>query len=148
MRRQFAGLHRAAVETASLRDGLYLVQVRRVQYRWHARKAFYVLRFVVLEPKSCTASSFSAHLDCGPKALWKLAWFLRDFGYDTDLLMDDQVDEETLVGLRGVVKISHTTRHGIPVIVLEGFSPAERWNELSPATSSDVVQRRPEEAAS
>ena len=52
-------------------------------------------------------NTFSGRLYCTPKALWKLDWFLRDFGYDTELLGHDEVDEKHLVGLSGVVKISH-----------------------------------------
>jgi hypothetical protein len=40
--------------------------------------------------------------------MWKLGWFLRDFLYDPELLAHEQVDEKTLPGLRGVVKISHS----------------------------------------
>ena len=131
MKRQIPGLHCAAAETDTVPDGLYLVQVHRAQYRWHALKPFYVLRFALLEPKSWAGSAFTARLYCSAKALWKLAWFLRDFGYDSDLLADDAVDEKAVVGLRGVVKISHITLHGTPVLNLDGFAPAERWGDLS-----------------
>ncbi|MGA7293832.1 MAG: hypothetical protein WBW85_14960 [Terriglobales bacterium] len=33
--------------------------------------------------------------------------FLRDFGYDTEMLGWDEVDETQLVALKGVVKVSH-----------------------------------------
>ncbi len=52
MRRQIAGLHNAAAAEDQITDGVYLVQVRRVQYRWHAQKPFYIVRYVVLEPKA------------------------------------------------------------------------------------------------
>ena len=131
MRRQIAGLHTAAMGTDGVPNGLYLVEVRRVQYRWHPQKPFYNFRFAVLEPKAWAASAFSARLWCSPKAVWKLAWFLRDFGYDTDLLADDEIDEKAVVGLRGVVKISHITLHRTQVLNLDGFAPRVRWNELS-----------------
>ena len=137
MKRQIVGLHSAAAETDTVPDGLYLVQVHRAQYRWHAVKPFYVLRFALLKPKSWAGSVFSTRLYCSPKAVWKLAWFLRDFGYDSDLLADDQVDEQRLVGLRGVVKISQTTPRGTPVLNLDGFAPAERWGELLSASTAD-----------
>ena len=38
--------------------------------------------------------SFSGRLYCTERALWKLNWFLRDFGYDLELLAQDQVDEK------------------------------------------------------
>ena len=136
MRRQIAGLHNAAIEADGVPDGLYLVEVHRVQYRWHPQKPLYQLRFVVLEPKAWAASVFSARLYCNPKAVWKLAWFLRAFGYDTDRLAQDEIDEAAVVGLRGVVKISHITFPGTLVLNLEGFAPRERWNELSPTCMS------------
>jgi hypothetical protein len=134
MRRQIAGLHSAAVETDTLPDGLYLVEVRRAQYRWHPQKPFYNVRLHIFEPKAWAASGFSARLYCSARALWKLAWFLRDFGYDSDLLATDEIDEQALVRLRGVVQISHTTLHGTPTLNLEGFAPAEHWQQLSSKT--------------
>ena len=68
-----------------------------------------------------------------PEALWKLNWFLRDFGYDTELLGRDEVDETQLVGLKGVVKISHIVFNGASLLRFDGFAPAGRWEELSPA---------------
>jgi hypothetical protein len=65
--------------------------------------------------------------------LWKLNWFLRDFGYDTELLGRDEVDERQLVGLKGVVKISHIDFNGASLLRLDGFAPAGQWEELSPA---------------
>ena len=47
-------------------------------------------------PKSFASRSFSGRLYCTERALWKLNWFLRDFGYDTELLSHDQVDEKSL----------------------------------------------------
>ncbi len=142
MRRQITGLHNAAFAEEEIPDGLYLVQVRRVQYRWHAQKPFYVVRFVVLEPRSSAQAAFSARLYCTAKALWKLAWFLRDFGYDTDLIANDQIDEKTLIGLRGLVKVSHATVHGTSVLNLDGFAPAARWTELS--STADITGIAPE----
>ena len=79
------------------------------------------------------ATSFRAGSIAVPKALWKLNWFLRDFGYDTELLGRDEVDERQLVGLKGVVKISHIDFNGASLLRLDGFAPAGRWEELSPA---------------
>ena len=58
------------------------------------------------------SQSFHGRLYCTRRALWKLEWFLRDFGYDAELLDRDQVDEKALLGLRGVVRTSHTTVNG------------------------------------
>ncbi len=68
---------------------------------------------------------------CTQKALWKLSWFLRDFGYDPDLLGRDEVDEKALLGLRGVVRTSRTTLNGRSFLNLEAFAPAGEWEELS-----------------
>ena len=67
---------------------------------------------------------------CSSKALWQLAWFLRDFGYDADLLGHDEVDDKNLVRLRSVVKISHTVLNGTTLLNLDGFAPASQWGEL------------------
>ena len=86
-----------------------------------------------LSPAGFLATSFRAGSIATPKALWKLNWFLRDFGYDTELLGQDEVDETQLVGLKGVVKISHIVCNGASLLRLDGFAPAGRWEELSPA---------------
>jgi hypothetical protein len=54
----------------------------------------------------------------------------------------------TLVGLRGVVKVSHATVHGISVLNLDGFAPAGRWEELSSGTSDVRGDRGTREVAS
>ena len=52
MKRRFQGLHQADQSSSGeIPDGVYLVQVAKAQYRWHAQKPFYQLRFIVLEPQ-------------------------------------------------------------------------------------------------
>ena len=51
-----------------------------------------------------------------------------------NLLGRDEVDEKALSGLRGVVKISHTTVNGISLLNFDGFAPASQWEELSSAS--------------
>jgi len=63
------------------------------------------------QPGKCIRNRRSAQLYCTPKALWKLNWFLRDFGYDTELLGRDELDDKNIVGLSGVVKITHSVGH-------------------------------------
>ena len=36
--------------------------------------------------------------------MWKLSWFLRDFGYDAELLGKSEIDDKALIDLWGVVK--------------------------------------------
>ena len=106
MRRRIQGLHEADRSAAhEVPDGLYLVRVTRAQYRWHAQKPFYILRFTVMEPKESAGRFVTGRLYCTPKALWKLNWFLRDFGYDTELLDRDEIDDKNLIGLSGVVAV-------------------------------------------
>jgi len=134
MRRQIAGLD-AADRCASdqIPDGVFLVRVQRVQFRRQAQKPYYTLNLAILEPARFSGRILSSRLYCTPKALWKLNWFLRDFGYDIELLGRDEVDERQLVGLKGVVKISRIVLDGAALLRLDGFASANRWEELSPA---------------
>jgi hypothetical protein len=140
MRRYFESLRpadRSAIN--SVPDGLFLVRVDRVQYRWHAQKPYYLVRFAVLEPKHLLGCLITGRLYCTARAMWKLTWFLCDFGYDTELLNKDEIDDKALVGLRGIVKISHAIVHGLSVLNLDGFAPAACWEELSPANITDPL---------
>ena len=130
MKRRFPGLHQAS-QPAEVPDGLYLVRVQRAQYCWHAQKPFCAIQFAVLEPKPFAGSLISGRIYCTEKALWKLSWFLRDFGYDAELLGRDELEDKRLVGLTGVVKITHTTVAGTSMLSLDGFAAAGRWEELS-----------------
>jgi hypothetical protein len=134
VKRQITGLHAADPCAADqIPDGVFLVRVQRVKFLRQAQKPYYTLTLAILEPTRFAGRVLSSHLYCSPKALWKLNWFLRDFGYDTELLGRDQVDETQLVGLRGVVKISHIVLNATSLLRLDGFAPAGRWEELSPA---------------
>jgi len=134
MKRRIEGLHEAdPAGSVLLPDSLYLVRVARAQYRWHIEKPYYILRLLVLEPEHFAGRSITGRIYATRRALWKLNWFLRDFGYDTDLLGQDEIDEKGLVGLRGVVKIGHVVVNGATFVNLEGFAPAGQWQELSPA---------------
>jgi hypothetical protein len=114
----------------NVHDGVYLVRVDRAQFHWHLRKPFYTLRLTVLEPRELAGRVVSGRLDCTSKALWKLGWFLRDFLYDPELLSRDEVDEKSISGLQGVVKISHSTEHGTALLHFDGFAPASQWPDL------------------
>jgi len=71
--------------------------------------------------------------------MWKLSWFLRDFGYGTELMNKDEIDDKALVGLQGIVKVSHAIVHGLSLLNLDGFAPAARWEELSPSNITDSL---------
>jgi hypothetical protein len=140
MRRRIQGLHEAdSSAVGQVRDGLFLVRVERAHHQWDARKPSYLLRFWVLELKELSGHSIAGRLYCTPRALWKLNWFLRDFGYDTELLGRDEIDEKSLVGLRGVVKISRVVVNGTSLLNLEGFAPASQWEELSSAPPASAA---------
>jgi hypothetical protein len=130
MMRRIEGLGNADKSSAGMfPDGLFLVRVERSQYRWHAQKPYYALRFEVLQPKELNGNLIGGRLYCSPRALWKLNWFLRDFGYDPDLMGRDEVDEKALLGLRGIVRVSQTTLNGHSFLNLSGFAPAADWEE-------------------
>ena len=137
MKRHIPGLHREGRNDDDILEGIFLVRVERAFYRWHPQRPFFVLRFEVLEPKEHQGHSLTGRLYCTPKALWKLNWFLRDFGYDPDLMGRDEVDENALLGLHGMLRISGTILNGRSFLNLEGFAPASEWEELSaPGTTS------------
>ncbi len=144
MKRHIPGLHREALNGDDTLEGIFLVRVERAFYRWHPQKPFFALRLAILEPKEHVGQIISGRLYCTQKALWELSWFLRDFGYDTDLLGRDEVDEKALLGLRGVVRTSRTTLNGRSYLNLKAFAPAGEWEELSVATfeSRDVQENR------
>jgi hypothetical protein len=140
MRRHIQGLHNADPSAVGeVPDGVFLVRVERAQYRWHALKPYYALRFAVLEPEAMAGRSIAGRIYCTPKALWKLNWFLRDFGYDSKLLGRDEIDDKSLAGLRGAVKVSHIVLNGASLLNLDGFAPASQWKELSSASPAKAA---------
>jgi hypothetical protein len=133
MKRHFPGLHLESKNGNDVLEGVFLVRVAQASYRWHREKPFFALQFSILEPKELVGQTLSGRLYCTPKALWKLNWFLRDFGYEHDLLLRDEVDEKALLGLRGVLQTSRTTLNGRSFLNLEAFAPAGDWEELRSA---------------
>lgn len=131
MTRRLSGLSQSAVPTETIVDGVYLVRIERARCSWDKQKPYYVVRFTVTDPKHLAGTIVSARLYATAKALWKLSWFLRDFGYDTELLDRDEVDEKRLVGLVGVIKISHRVLSGRTYLNLDAFAKSGEWDELS-----------------
>jgi hypothetical protein len=131
MKRRFQGLASTAEVKAEVPDGVFLVRVDQVGYARERQKPSYVVRFSVLEPEPLAGRTFSGRIYCTPKALWKFSWFLRDFGYDPELLGRDEVEEKSLIGLRGVVKLSHTVVNGRTLVNLDAFAPASAWESIS-----------------
>jgi hypothetical protein len=141
VKRYVPGLHGATQNADADLEGLFLVRVERASYRWHPQKPFFALGLNILEPREYAGRTIFGRLYSTPRALWKLSWFLRDFGYDTDLLGQDEVDEKALRGLRGVVRISHTVLGRRRFLNLERFAPAADWEELS-AAAVDMTFRQ------
>ena len=137
MKRQIQGL--SSPLTADIPDGVYLVRVQRAQYRWHKQKPFYELSFYVLQPDALVGGAIIARLFSSPKMLWKLAWFLRDFRYNHELLERDEIDTRALIGLQGVVQISHEIVSGRSAVRLEAFAPAADWEHLAATPASPEV---------
>jgi len=153
MKRYLSGLNQAsACASDGLANGLFLVRVERVQYRWHRQKPFYAIQFSVVEPIPVAGNRLAARLSCDSKNRWKLNWFLRDFDYDPELLERNEIDDKRLVGLCGVVKISQSVINGTAVLNLDGFAPASRWERLPAGTeiraSLEMEESKTESAAS
>ncbi len=138
MRRRIPGLNEANRSSADVPDRLFLVRVDRAQYRWHPHKPHFLICFAVLEPKLLAGHPITGRIYYTPKAMWKLAWFLRDFGYDAELLGKDEIDDKALVGLQGVTKISHVVVHGTSLLKLDGFAPSSQWEELSAGIGNEI----------
>ena len=131
MKRYFPGLHEEAARTNELLEGVFLVRVERAYYRWQPQKPFFILSFTVLEPQDCASRKIVGRLYCTQKSLWKLNWFLRDFGYDPDLLGRDEVDEKALLGLSGILRTTRKTFAGHLFLNLEAFAPSSEWEFIS-----------------
>ena len=138
MKRHIPGLHQQAQLNDENLEGIFLVRVERAFYRYHPQKPFFALRFAILEPQEFAGKTISGRLYCTQKAPWKLNWFLREFGYEAELLERDEVDEKALLGLRGVVKVSHTTVNGRSYLNLDGFASAGEWEGLSTTASASA----------
>jgi len=136
MKRHVSGLSKAdPAPDHGIPDGVFVVRVERGQYRWNAQKPYFSVLFLVLEPRELRGRRFSARLYATTKALWKLNWFLRDFGYDAELLGRDEIDDKNLVGLCGVVKVSHAVVNGTSLLTLDAFAPKDRWSEMTNETA-------------
>jgi len=141
MKRHIPGLHSIQPAPQGPLAGAFLVRVVKVSYRWHPQKPFLIVQFSILEPKAQQSRTFSGRLYCTQKALWKLSWFLRDFGYDADLLRQDEIDEKAVLNLRGVVRTSPVSVNGHSYQNLEAFAPSSEWETLSCAVSGEEVQQ-------
>jgi hypothetical protein len=134
MKRRVQGVGELARRDGEVADGVYLVLVKAVRYESNRAKPFYRIEFAVLDPVVSAGKMISGRLYSTPKALWKLGWFLRDFGYDPDQLDRDELDDKAMLGLRGVVKISHAVINGRTLLNLDAFAPAAAWDGIGPSS--------------
>jgi len=75
--------------------------------------------------------------------LWKFSWFLRDFGYDAELFGREEIEDKALIGLSGVVKVSHAVVNGRSLLNLDAFAPAAAWAGIGPqpAINKDTARK-------
>ncbi len=69
------------------------------------------------EPRAFEKEAFVGSLHCAEKALWRFSRVVWDFGYDAELLRQDQVDAKALLGQRAVVSTSHARSNGVSIKV-------------------------------
>ena len=131
MKRHIAGLQGEARHEEDLLEGVFLVRVEGARYCWDPQKPFFSIRFGIIEPKEFASRSISGRIYCTPKALWRLNWFLRDFGYDSELLGREEVDEKALLGLRGVIRTVRKTFARRSYLNLDSFASSGEWEAIS-----------------
>jgi hypothetical protein len=139
MKRHLPGLHSEGSRGEEVLQGIFLVRVDRAYYRWHPQKPFFVVSFAILEPQDLASRKISGRLYATAKALWRLNWFLRDFGYDRDLLGRDEVDETALLGLTGVLRTTKKVFAGRTYLDLAGFAPSSEWELISKDAREGVL---------
>ncbi len=141
MRQHLPGLNEALCDANDgLPDGIFVVNVKGARFNRCAQRSFYVLHLRIVEPSQFKGRPIVGRLYCSPKALWRLTWFLRDFGYDSECFERNEIDGNRLVDLRGVVKIRHTIVNGNPLVNFDAFAPAGEWPVLadSPALKREA----------
>jgi len=143
LKRRFQGLASMSHPDAEVPDGVYLVRVSQVSYSRERQKPFFSVRLSVLEPAALAGRALAGRLYCTPKALWKFSWFLRDFGYDAELFGREEIEDKALIGLSGVVKISHAVVNGRSLLNLDAFAPAAAWAGIGPqpAINKDTARK-------
>ena len=130
MRTHIQGLNQVN-ERKPLVEGQYRARVVKFEPAGHAPKPCRMATFLILEPDSFSGRHVKTRLYCHERALWKLRWFLSDFGYDPELLAAEELDDRRVVGLEGVIRLSYWGLNGTRRLDVQGFAKLERWEELS-----------------
>ncbi len=128
MRVKILGLNHPR-ESLPLVEGVYKARVVRFEPARHAAKPCRSASFLILEPAAFMGRHVRTRLYCHERALWKLRWFLSDFGYDAELLAAEELDDRRVVGLEGVIRLAYWGTDGSRRLDVEGFAPTERWEE-------------------
>ena len=140
MRRHIPGLHSGQPDGQNL-EGLFLVRVERALFRWHPKKPFLELRFVILEPTS--DEDFPSRGGCtAPKGTLEIQLVPAGFWLRRRLLSRDQVDEKALLNLRGVVRTRFTSQR--PFLPESGcVRTGSEWEALSCTSTNRAGGRKP-----
>jgi len=128
MKRRIAGLNSAADDQNRVPDGLLLVAVHRMLFI-NGQKPYFAIAFKIVQPLAYAGKQIQTRIYATERALWKLGWFLRDFGYDPQLMQEEQIDEKEVIGLRGVVRVSHVSINGRTFTNVDAFAPESTWVE-------------------
>jgi hypothetical protein len=143
VRTRIQGLNQPS-EKIPLVEGAYRARVVRFEPPGHAAKPCRKAVFLILDPALHAGRYVSTRLYCHERALWKLRWFLSDFGYDSDLLVAETLDDRRVVGLEGVIRLAYWGTDGHRRLDVQGFAPAERWAEIEKeqAVGSEAANER------
>jgi hypothetical protein len=130
VRTHIQGLNQVS-EKKPLVEGLYRARVLKFEPAGHAAKPCRMATFLVLDPAAYAGRHVRTRLYCHDRALWKLRWFLSDFGYDPELLAAEELDDRRVVGLEGVIRLSYWGLNGQRRLDVQGFAKLDRWVELA-----------------
>ncbi|PYU97656.1 MAG: hypothetical protein DMG10_30290 [Acidobacteria bacterium] len=141
MRTRIQGLSQPN-QSKLLVEGLYRARVVRFEPAGHAAKPCRRATFLILEPAAYSGLHIRTRLYCHDPALWKLRWFLSDFGYDAELLAAEELDDRRVVGLEGVIRLGYWGSDGHRRLDVEGFAATERWPEISQETQASATKAK------
>ena len=123
MKRHIPGLTAGTRNADDFLEGLFLVRVDHVNYRWHPKKPCFLIRFVILEPEELRSRCISGR-SITPSSLLLLSFFAT-FSIILYLLY-------LINSLKALLNYLHIlTSHIRSFLNLDGFAPAAEWESLS-----------------
>ena len=96
MRTHIQGLNQSSERKPPL-EGPYRARVVKFEPAGHAAKPCRRATFLIQEPPAYGGRYVRTRLYCHERALWKLRWFLSDFGYDPGLRAAEELDDRRVV---------------------------------------------------